>query len=414
VNLHRSWKFELDPNNKVRTLLFKHAGAARFAWNWSLARRIERFELQDSESKFTNAMKEHKDLVLLKKTEFSWMYEVSKCAPQEALRNLDKAFKSFWKHRREGAGFPKFKKRGIKDSFYLQGHIRVQDRYVQLPNLGCIRVKERIQGRIKGKILKATVSRTADRWFVSINTIEEVPKPVSIVGPVVGVDLGLKIFAVLSDGTKVESPKPLKGALNKLKLAQRRHSKKQKGSNNRKKAQSKVAKIHARVANIRKDFLHKITTRLAKTKSVIVIEDLKVNALVRNRSLARSISDAGWSEFRRQLEYKTVWYGSKLVVADRWFPSSKICSDCGHKLEKLPLSVREWSCPMCGVVHDRDLNAAINLERLIYPEFPGRTQQLQNCSEKPVETPLMEGPITKVVRSSHGSMKQEANTGIVQ
>jgi putative transposase len=332
--MNRAWKFELDPNNKIRTLLFKHAGVARFAWNWSLARRIERFKTQEGKNKFTDAMKEHKDLVLLKKTESPWMCEVSKCAPQEALRNLDKAFKSFWSRRKDGVGFPKFKKRGVsKDSFYLQNQpIKVQDRYVKLPKLGCIRLKERTRNRIKGKILSATVSRTADRWFVSINTIEDLPAPVPIVGPVVGVDLGIKIFATFSDGIKVESPKPLKNALTKLKLTQRRHSRKQKGSNNRKKAALKVAKIHARVANIRKDFLHKITTKLAKTKSVIVIEDLKVNGMVKNRSLARSISDAGWGEFRRQLEYKTVWYGSKLVVADRWFPSSKTCSDCGYEL----------------------------------------------------------------------------------
>jgi putative transposase len=415
MKTHRAWKFELDPNNKIRTLLFKHAGTARFAWNWSLARRIERFHSQDGKDKFTNSMDEHKDLVVLKTTEFPWMYEVSKCAPQEALRNLDKAFKNFWKHRKEGVGFPKFKKRGVsRDSFYLQNNpIKVQDHYIQLPKLGYIRVKERIRNRIKGRILSAIVSRTADRWFVSISVVEDLPEPTPIVGPVVGVDLGLKTFAVLSDGVKLVSPRPFKGALTRLKRAQQSHSRKQKGSSNRRKASLKVAKIHARVANIRKDFLHKITTRLAKTKSTIVIEDLKINALIKNRSLSRSISDAGWGEFRRQLEYKTAWYGSKLVVADRWFPSSKICSDCGFKLRKLPLSVRGWDCPMCGVVHDRDLNAAINLERLMYPEFPGRTLRLDR-SEKPVEIPLMETLITKVVKVSQGSKKQEANIGVIQ
>jgi putative transposase len=412
--MNRAWKFELDPNNKIRTLLFKHAGTARFAWNWSLARRIERFKTQKDKDRFTNSMDEHKDLVVLKTTEFPWMYEVSKCAPQEALRNLDKAFKSFWKHRKEGVGFPKFKKRGVsRDSFYLQGSIKFQDRYVHLPVIGTVRVKERIRSRIKGRILSATVSRTADRWFVSINTVEDLPEPTPIVGPVVGIDLGLKNFAVLSDGVKLVSPRPFKGALIRLKRAQKSHSRKQKGSNNRKKAQSKVAKIHARVACIRKDFLHKITTNLAKTKSVIVIEDLHVRGMIKNHSLARSVSDAGWGEFRRQLEYKTAWYGSRLVVADRWFPSSKLCSDCGYKLEKLPLSIREWGCPSCGVVHDRDTNAAINLERLMYPEFPGRTLRLDR-SEKPVETPLMEVPEVYASDTSHGSMKQEANTGVTQ
>jgi putative transposase len=412
--MNRAWKFELDPNNVVRTLLAKHAGTARFAWNWSLARRIERFRTQEGKAKFTNAIAEHKALNSLKPLEFPWMYEVSKCAPQEALRNLDKAFKCFWARRKEGIGFPKFKKRGVsRDSFYLQGAIKPQDRYIQLPNLGSIRLKERIRNRVKGKILSATVSRTADRWFVSIATVEDVPMARPPEGPAVGVDLGLKTFAVLSDGTKIKSPRPLKGALTRLKRAQQSHSRKQKGSCNRRKASLRVTKIHARVVNVRKDFLHKITTKLAKTKSTIVIEDLNVRGMVRNHLLARNISDSGWGEFRRQLEYKTVWYGSKLVVADRWFPSSKLCSDCGYKLEKLPLSIREWGCPSCGVVHDRDTNAAINLERLMYPEFPGRTLRLDR-SEKPVETPLMEVPEVYASDTSHGSMKQEANTGVTQ
>ena len=397
MELRRSHKLELDPNNVTRTLFGKHAGAARFAWNWSLARRIERFKTQEGKAKFTNAIAEHKTLNALKSSEFPWMYEVSKCAPQEALRNLDKAFKSFWARRKEGVGFPKFKKKGVtKDSFRLTGTIEVQSRYVKLPRLGTVRTKEKIAWRVTGKILSATVSREADRWFVSLNTVEEVSEPKAVEGPRVGVDFGIKTFATLSDGAKVEAPNPLKASLKSLSRAQRSHARKVKGSNNRRRSAQKLAKIHARVANVRKDFLHKFTTKLAKTKSVIVVEDLNVKGMVRNHSLARSIMDQGWGEARRQFEYKTIWYGSYLLVADRFFPSSKLCSECGFKRVCLDLSIREWSCEGCGMVHDRDVNAAKNLEN--YPEFLGK---------KPVEIPLTaERPSRS---TSHGSLKQEAN-----
>jgi putative transposase len=171
---HQAYRLELDPNNRVKSLLAQHAGTARFAWNWSLARRIERFKTQEGKEKFTNYVAEHKDLVVLKATELSWMYSVSKCAPVEALRNLDKAFKKFWSKHKEGQGFPRFKKRGAsRDSFYLYGIVKVQDRYVQLPRIGVVRLKEKTRGRVKGRILSATVSRTADRWFVSINVGSE-------------------------------------------------------------------------------------------------------------------------------------------------------------------------------------------------------------------------------------------------
>jgi putative transposase len=409
MNLHRARRFELDLNNQVKTLLAKHAGTARFAWNWSLARRIERFKTQEGKDKFANFVGESRDLNALKGTEFPWMYEVSKWVPLGALRNLDKAFKSFWTRRREGVGFPKFKKRGASDSFRLDGsRVSIQDRYVKLPKLGTIRLKERTRGRVRGQILSATVSRVADRWFVSLNTVEkDLPEPEAIQGPAIGIDLGLKTFATFSDSTKVESPKPLKNALARLKRAQQSQARKHKGSNNRRRAALKVAKIHARVANVRKDFLHKITTKLAKTKSVIVIEDLNVRGMVKNHCLARVISDQGWGEFGRQLGYKTLWYGSRLVVANRWFPSSKLCSDCGFTLKRLPLDVREWVCPSCGCVHDRDENAAINLERLGYPEFPGNQGEEP---KKPVEIPLA-AELGQPRSTSHGSMKQEANIG---
>lgn len=358
---HRAYRYELDPNKEQRILLAKHAGAARFAYNWGLARRIA---LWEQDRKQTNAIAQHKELNAMKKTDYPWMYEVSECAPQEALRNLDNAFKHFFEGRKAGrkVGFPRFKKKGRNDSFRLTGHIHVFERHVQLPRLGTIRLKE--VSSVEGRILSATMRREADRWFVSVAVELERPDPAPVDGPTVGIDVGLTAFATLSTGEKVEAPKPMAKHLRRLKRLSRSLSRKEKGSKNRKKAQLRLARLHRRIRNIRQDFLHKFTTSLAKTKSVIVLEDLNVKGMMRNHNLARSIGDVAWSETRRQLSYKTVWYGSRLALADRWYPSSKTCHDCGYKMDKMPLSVREWTCPKCGVVHDRDENAAQNLADL--------------------------------------------------
>lgn len=362
MKINRAYRYELKPNVKQRILLAKHAGAARFAYNWGLARRTE---LYRQTGKSTNAIAQHKELNVLKKIDFPWMYEVSKCAPQEALRNLDRAFQNFFRGIKEGrkVGFPRFKKKGRNNSFRLTGAIHVIERHVQLPRLGAVRLKE--IPAVTGKILSATVRREADRWFVSIAVETEIPDPKPVDGPTVGIDVGLTTFATLSTGEKIYAPKPLAQMLRKLKRLSRSLSRKQKGSRNRKKAQMRLARLHGRIHNTRQDFLHKLTTELAKTKSVIVLEDLNVQGMMRNHSLARHIADAAWSEMNRQLSYKTVWYGSRLVLADRWYPSSKLCSACGHKMDKMPLRVREWTCPECGVVHDRDENASVNLDALV-------------------------------------------------
>lgn len=357
--VNKAYRYELKPNHEQLTLLKKHAGCARFAWNWGLA---ERKRLWEEEKMTTNAMELHKKLNALKKTEFSWMYEVSKCAPQEALRDLDRAFKNFFQGR---AGFPKFKKKGIHDSFRLTGTIKVFPRHIQLPRLGKIRVKEET-GKFKGRILSATVSREADRWFVSLAVEIEIPDPLPVAGEPVGIDMGLNHFAVLSTGEKIEAPKSLEKNLKKLRRLSRQHSRKQKGSNNRKKSALKLARLHRKIRNQRKDFLHKLSTTLAKTKPVIVIEDLAVKNMIRNKHLSRHIADASWGEFQRMLEYKTQWYGSKLVIAPRFYPSSKRCSKCGYILPELKLSTRQWICPKCGAFHDRDINATINLMQYLY------------------------------------------------
>ena len=301
-------------------------------------------------------MEQHRLLNRLKKTDFPWMYEVSKCAPQEALRDLDKAFKNFFEGR---ANFPKFKKKGIGDSFRLTGTIKVFPKHVQLPRLGKIRVKE--TAKCKGRILSATVSREADRWYVSLAVEMEIPDPLPVQGGLVGIDRGLTHFAVLSTGEKVEAPKSLAENLKKLRRLSRQLSRRQKGSNNRRKAALRLARLHRKIKNQRKDFLHKLSTRVAKTKPVIVVEDLAVKNMVRNKRLSRNIADAGWREFQRMLAYKTKWYGSRLVVAPKFYPSSRMCSECGYVLPELGLSTRHWVCPECGAIHDRDINAAVNL-----------------------------------------------------
>ena len=361
MQINRAYRYELDPNVKRRILLAKHAGAARFAYNWGLARRIALYE---QEKKHTNAIAQHKELNTRKKTDFPWMYEVSKCAPQEALRDLDNAFKSFFQGRKAGrkTGFPRFRKKYQKDRFRLTGSIQVLEKAVQLSRLGVIRLKEIPE--VQGRILSATVRREADRWFVSLAVEAEICDPVPPAGGKIGIDVGLNSFAVLSTGEKIDAPKPLARHLKRLRRLSRQHSRKRRGSKNRRKSAVRLARLHRRIANIRQDFLHKLSTSLTKPKSEIVLEDLHVAGMMRHRHLSRSIADAGWSEFRRQLAYKCRWYGSTLTLAPRFFASSKTCSTCGHILDKLPLSIREWTCPACKTVHDRDGNAARNLARV--------------------------------------------------
>jgi len=400
MEVTQAYRYELKLNNVQRTLLAKHAGAARFAWNWALARRIERFEQQEGKEKFSSAMQDHRAWNSWKQEHAPWAYEVSKCAPQESFRDLDKAFTAFWKGRKEGrpVGFPKFKKKGVHDSFRLTGSIKAKGEAVQLPRLGPIRVKE--VTNVKGTILSATVSREADRWYVSFTVNRERVCPLPVAGETVGIDVGLTCFAKLSNGEELHAPKPLQRNLQRLKQRSRKHSRKQRGSQNRRKSALSLARLHRRIKNQRVAFLHEETTKLAKTKSVIVVEDLNVHGMVRNHHLARHITDASWGQFRRMLEYKTTWYGSTLIVAPAFYPSSKRCSDCGHLLKTLPLSVREWVCPCCGVIHDRDLNAARNLMQFATASSAG-SYACGDASGGGTEHTLWS--------TSHVSLKQETN-----
>jgi len=384
MKILRAFKTELDLNNMQRTACMRHAGASRFSYNWGLERKIAAYQAGE---KTPSAIDLHRELNRLKKSEFSWMYEVSNvCAhimrPQEALRDLDRAFKNFFPKRTGDAvrrveekkagksvkvGFPRFKsrKKGV-GSFRLTGTIRIFDRHIQLPRLGVLRLKEKGYLPVTGvHILSATVSERAGRWFVSVQVEMEIPDPEGEDKPVAGVDLGINRLAQVSDGTYFENPRALKKALKKLKRLQRKVSRRQKGSANYQKAVQQLAKAHAQVANIRKNAVHQVTTWLAKHKSVIVLEDLNVSGMMKNHPLAQSIADVGLHEFRRQLQYKGQWYGCEVILADRFFPSSKQCSRCGTVKGSLGLGQRTYHCEHCGLVIDRDWNAALNLEQLL-------------------------------------------------
>ena len=396
----RAFKTELDLNNIQKTWCAQHAGAARYAYNWGLARKQAAYQAGE---KTPTAIDLHRELNALKQGELAWMYEVSKCAPQEALRNLDHAFAHFFrrvKEKRAGrfkgnVGFPQFKSRkhGL-GSFRLAGAIHIFARHIQLPRLGKLRLAESSYLPSAGvKILSATVSERAGRWFVSVQVEMDIPDPVPADKPAAGVDLGVKALATVSDGMVIPNPNAWQGSWRKVKRLQRAVSRKVKGSANRRKAVRKLARAHLRVANIRQNALHQATTPLAKTKSVIGVEDLNVSGMLKNRKLARAISAVGLSEFRRQLEYKARWYGSQVVVADRFFPSSKRHITCGYVYAGLELSQREWICPNCGARVERDLNAALNLEQLARIQTTASSAESHACGEEKSMPALRSGQV---------------------
>ena len=358
----RAYKTEIEVNNRQKTLVLQHLGCARKAFNWALEQKKKAFE---AKSKIPNAIELHRELNKLKKSEFPWFYESSKSAPQNALRDCDRAFQNFFtrcKKKVKGKkGFPKFKsKRNEKQSFRLEGSIRVEPGRVKLPRIGWIRLRETGYLPVDQKILSATVSKQAGRWFVSLQV--ESPE-VSYRIPtmdVLGVDLGIKMLATCSDGTTYENPKALRKNLRILKRRQRQLSKKKKGSKNREKSKQKLAKLHYRISNIRKDCLHQTTSAIVQRANVIVLEDLKVGNMLKNHCLAQAISDVGMAEFRRQIEYKAAWAGRLVVFAPTFFPSSKMDHKSGVVNPDLKLSTRVIRHED-GTKTDRDLNAAFNL-----------------------------------------------------
>jgi len=344
-----SHKIRLYPKPKQETGLKKACGVARYTWNWAL---------NAWNTQYASGIKP--DALDLKKqwnsTKPDWVYESPKDANQQPFSFLSKAWISFFK---KNTGRPTFKKKGLHDSFYLSNDkFHVEKRYVKVPHIGTIKMAECI--RFEGKIMSATVSRDAHTWNISFSV--DVGKDFHYDrsgNAVIGVDLGVSSAATLSTGEKVDGPKPLKKFLDLLRRRSRQHSRKIRGSANRRKSAARLARLHRRIRCQRNDFLHKFTTRLCHENQTVVIEDLNVKEMLSDHKLARAISDTGFGEFRRQLEYKSSLFGNQVIIADRWFPSTKMCNSCGL-ISDIPLSQRIYIC-RCGYVADRDINAARNL-----------------------------------------------------
>jgi len=367
----KAYKTELDPTGKQIGLFLQHAGAARWAYNWGLRKKIEAYK---KTGKTPTAIDLHRELNILKRLPIEkggvpWMYESSKCAPQEKLRDLDNAYKNFFrrcKSKVKNKGFPKFKsrKQGV-GSFRFTGSIKAAETYVQLPVIGKVKLKERNYIPTQGvKVLSATVSESVGRWYISFQVEQKALKSKPKESKIVGVDVGIKHLAITSDGEVFENPKVLVTLQSVLRTRQKAVSRKEKGSNNRKKAVHKLAVLHVRIANVRKDAIHKMTSAIAKSASVVVIESLNVAGMLKNRHLAKALSDASLSEIHRQLKYKMEWANGKVIEADRFYPSSKRCSKCGNVKLKLTLNERTYICDKCGNIEDRDVNAALNLKFL--------------------------------------------------
>ncbi len=371
----RGARYELKVNNKERTQLGQCAGTARFAWNWGLANRNERYLNNQVNERYTDAMKQHKQLNALKRTRFPWMYNYSKCVPQEALRDLDRAFQTFfqnYKARKAGitkryVGFPKFKKKGkCRDSFRLTGTIRVfpVKKQIQLPRLGKLRLKEHPKLSLSARILSATVSRTADRWYVALQLVEDVldSPPTAPLSWVLGLDPGLSKFATFSNGMEIPPLKVLRKRASKLQRLARAVSRKKKGSKNWQEAVQRLARFHQRLSNYRTDHHHKLSTYITQNHGVVVTEDLHIAGLLRNKRQAKIWADVAHGEFLRQLRYKSEWNGGYYLEVPRFYPSSRLCSTCWYYHPELSLGDRVFDCPRCGMTLDRDLNAAMNME----------------------------------------------------
>ena len=357
--MEKAYKFRIYPNKTQEILIQKTFGCVRFVYNYFLDKRITAYKEDKVTLTFNKCSKELTEL----QQELTWLKEPDKCSLQNALKHLDIAFQNFFN--RENVGYPKFKSKKNRHKSYktnfTNNNIVFERGKIKLPKIGKVRIRDKQIPQ--GRILNATVSQTpSGKYFVSI-CCTDVDKPDFIrTDRYVGIDLGIKDFVITSDGDKYSNPKYLKQSLSKLAKLQRGLSRKTRGGSNWDKARIKVARLYEMITNQRKDMLNKLSSELVRKYDVICIEDLQVSNMIKNHSLAQSISDASWSEFVRQLEYKSKWYGKELIKVDRFFPSSQTCNVCGYinKATK-NLAVRTWVCPNCNAKHDRDINASINI-----------------------------------------------------
>ncbi len=357
----KAYKYRIYPNKEQKIQIAKTFGCCRFVYNQTLAYHKDAYENEKKSVSKTDCNNYcNREL----KKEYEWLKDVDKFALTNAIYNMDAAYRKFFK---EHAGYPKFKSKRDNHKSYTTNYtnenivVDFEKRRVKLPKLKMVKAKQ--PREFEGQIKSATISQMpSGKYFVSI-LVEEEQVELPKVEKSIGIDLGIKDLVITSDGEKIDNLKLIKKYENKLVRQQRKLAHKQKGSKNREKQRIKVAKIYEKIANTRNDYLHKISHKLINENQVIVSEDLSVSKMVKNSNLAKPISDCGWSELTRQLQYKADWYGRTYVKIGRFVPSSQICHVCGYKNEETKdLSVRKWTCPQCRTEHDRDINAAINIQ----------------------------------------------------
>jgi len=402
----RAHKITLKLNNKQKTYMAKASGCARFAYNWALAE----WQKEYAAGKKPNEAAMRRSLNAVKTTEFPWMLEVTKCAPQMAIKDLGKAFQNFFAKR---TGYPKFKKKGLHDSFTLSNdQTKICGKRLRIPNLGLVKMREEL--RFDGKLLWVTVSRSGNDWCASVSV--EIPDATTIQvnnakvqsNSVVGIDLGISQLATLSTGEVFANPNALEKKLKTLRRVSRGLSRKQKGSRNREKSRRKLCDLHRSISDLRSDALHKMTTSISKRFGVVCLEDLNVRGMTKNKHLARRLSDSSFGEIGRQLEYKTTSRGGRVLFVNAFFPSSKLCHVCLAKNKSLTLADRTWQCSGCRTVHDRDLNAALNIRNHAV-SYTVAGDARKACGEDGSGSKAVKRP-----RVKPASMKQESSVELTQ